>query len=360
MDKSVQNLIDRLVREHSLSLEGYETLLRRRTPAAAARLAREAVALRREIYGDAVYVRGLIEISNICKNDCLYCGIRRSNPHCDRYRLSPRRFWPAAGRATTWAFAPLCSRAERMVISPTKSSAPHPGDQGPLARLRRHPLPGGSGPGELPAPLRRRRRPVSPAPRDGGPGPLPMSSSIRHVLPTADGMSEELERDRLSGGLRVHGGLSGADCRPFGQGPEIHRGISPRHVRHWPLHPPSGHSVPGEPAGSLELTCYLLSILRLIHPPLLLPATTALGTIHPTGREQGILAGANVVMPNLSPVAVREKYALYDNKICTGRSLPSAEAACPPGCLRWAILWLPTGETSGRPAFYERSKGKRC
>ncbi len=71
-------------------------------------------------------------------------------------------------------------------------------------------------------------------------------------------------------------------------------------------------------AGTLELTCRLLSIIRLIHPPVLLPATTALGTIHPTGREMGIKAGANVVMPNLSPVSVRKKYELYDNKICTG------------------------------------------
>ena len=76
------------------------------------------------------------------------------------------------------------------------------------------------------------------------------------------------------------------------------------------------------PAGTLELTCYLLSIIRLIHPPVLLPATTALGTIHPQGREKGILAGANVVMPNLSPENVRSKYELYNNKLNTG-----AEAA---------------------------------
>jgi biotin synthase len=74
----------------------------------------------------------------------------------------------------------------------------------------------------------------------------------------------------------------------------------------------------GKSAGSVELTCYLLSILRLIQPNLLLPATTALGTLAPNGRELGIQSGANVVMPNLSPVSVRKKYSLYDNKICTG------------------------------------------
>ena len=70
--------------------------------------------------------------------------------------------------------------------------------------------------------------------------------------------------------------------------------------------------------GSADFTCYLLSIIRLIHPPVLLPSTTALGTIDSYGREKGILAGANVIMPNLSPAEVRGKYALYDKKLCTG------------------------------------------
>ena len=73
-----------------------------------------------------------------------------------------------------------------------------------------------------------------------------------------------------------------------------------------------------QPQGGLELTLRLLAVIRLMNPHVLLPATTALGTIHPQGREMGILSGANVVMPNLSPVSVREKYKLYDNKICTG------------------------------------------
>ena len=73
-----------------------------------------------------------------------------------------------------------------------------------------------------------------------------------------------------------------------------------------------------EPAGTLELTLFMLGLIRLMLPKVLLPATTALGTIHPQGRELGILAGANVVMPNLSPVRVRKDYTLYDNKICTG------------------------------------------
>ena len=85
-----------------------------------------------------------------------------------------------------------------------------------------------------------------------------------------------------------------------------------------PFIPQKDTPIAQKTAGTLEMTLKLLSIIRLIHPHVLLPSTTALGTIHPLGREKGIQAGANVVMPNLSPVAVREKYKLYDNKICTG------------------------------------------
>ena len=86
------------------------------------------------------------------------------------------------------------------------------------------------------------------------------------------------------------------------------------------------HDTPfaGETAGTLELTIFLLGLIRLLLPKVLLPATTALGTIAPDGRELGILAGANVIMPNLSPADVRENYSLYDNKLCTGTEAAEA------------------------------------
>jgi biotin synthase len=94
--------------------------------------------------------------------------------------------------------------------------------------------------------------------------------------------------------------------------------LNPHMVGIGPFIPHHGTPFAGRKAGTLELTLFLLGIIRLMLPQVLLPATTALGTIHPEGRELGILAGANVVMPNLSPVSVRQKYLLYDNKICTG------------------------------------------
>jgi biotin synthase len=96
------------------------------------------------------------------------------------------------------------------------------------------------------------------------------------------------------------------------------KALQPHMVGIGPFIPQKDTPFGQERAGTLEQTLRLLSIIRLIHPHVLLPATTALGTIHPLGREKGIQAGANVVMPNLSPVGVRKKYLLYDNKICTG------------------------------------------
>ena len=111
------------------------------------------------------------------------------------------------------------------------------------------------------------------------------------------------------------------------------------------------------PSGELTLCLRMVAILRHLFPEVLLPATTALGTIHPSGRELGLLAGANVVMPNLSPVGVREKYSLYDNKICTGE-----EAAECRGCLEkpCGIGRLSDRSGSGRPEeFLNRGEGSR-
>ena len=104
--------------------------------------------------------------------------------------------------------------------------------------------------------------------------------------------------------------------------------FSPDMVGIGPFIPAEGTPFEKERSGTLEDTLLMLALLRLTLPDVLLPATTALGTIHPFGREMGIEAGANVVMPNLSPVSVRKKYQLYDNKICTGE-----ESAQCRGCL---------------------------
>ena len=104
--------------------------------------------------------------------------------------------------------------------------------------------------------------------------------------------------------------------------------LNPHMVGIGPFIPHHDTKFAEEEPGSVELTLFLLSVLRIMLPQVLLPATTALGTLDPRGREKGFLAGANVVMPNLSPVTNRKQYELYDNKICTGE-----EAAECRGCL---------------------------
>lgn len=319
MDKNLTHLIDCLIQDHSLSLDQYETLLRQRTPEAAARLAEEAVTLRRKLYGNAVYVRGLIEISNICKNDCLYCGIRKSNPHCDRYRLSPQEILACCqegydlgfrtfvlqggedGYFTDQVLCPLIQEIKArwpdcaVTLSlgeRSRASYQRLFDAGADRYLLRH---------ETADP-----------------------DHYRALHPPAMSFARRMDclRDLKEIGYQVGCGFMvgspGQTPAHLAKDLKFIETFHPDMCGIGPFIPHQDTQFRGEPAGSLELTCYLLSILRLIHPPILLPATTALGTIHPTGREQGILAGANVVMPNLSPVAVREKYALYDNKICTG------------------------------------------
>ena len=104
MNEYILSLINTLSESHSLTLEQYRTLIVARCVATAALLAEKAAAVRKSIYGNNVYVRGLIEVSNICKNDCLYCGIRRSNRNCDRYRLSKEQIMECAAEGYRLGF----------------------------------------------------------------------------------------------------------------------------------------------------------------------------------------------------------------------------------------------------------------
>jgi len=323
MSDSLFRLADRLANTHRLELFEYEELIVNRTPELAEHLAALALKERWRIYGNTVFVRGLIEVSNYCKNDCLYCGIRRSNKSCQRYRLTPeeileccregyalgfRTFVLQGGEDAYWNDAVLCDLLRAI-------KREHPDCAVTLS-------------------LGERSRQSYELLRNAG--------ADRYLLrhETADRehyqslhpaeMSFE-ERMRCLYDLRDLGyqvgcgfmvGSPGQTAAHLARDLKFVEQFHPAMCGIGPFLPQSETPFGGQPAGSLELTCYLLSLLRLIHPNLLLPATTALGSIHPRGREMGILSGANVVMPNLSPASVRKKYALYDNKATDG-----AEAA---------------------------------
>jgi len=322
-------LIQKLISEHRLAEEEYANLIEYRTPQAAELLAGKAVEVRQSIYGRAVFTRGLIEISNICKNDCFYCGIRASNSACERYRLTGQDILSCADEGYQLGFRTFVLQG---------GEDPYYTDEvlcNIIAEIKqRHPD------CAVTLSMGERSRESYQALFDAG--------ADRYLLrhETADQAHyEKLHPKKMSFENRMRclhdlqdigyqvgcGFMVGSPCQTAS---ELARDLKfietfrPDMCGIGPFIPHKDTPFKDEPAGTLELTCYLLSIIRLIYPPVLLPATTALGTIHPNGRELGIQAGANVVMPNLSPVSVRKKYELYDNKICMGD-----ESAQCRGCL---------------------------
>ena len=319
MNEEMKQLADRLIAEHRLSAEEYEKLIVGRDEELAEYLAKAAVAEQKRIYGNEIFVRGLLEISNICKNDCIYCGIRRSNRNCERYRLSEEEILACADEGYRLGL--------RTIVMQGGEDA-HFTDEvlcGIVRKIKeRHPdcavtLSMGERSRESYAKLRE-------------------AGADRYLLrhETADPehyaklhpaeMSYE-NRMRCLRDLKDLGYQTGCGFMvgsPYQTTGNLAKDIAfvesfkPEMCGIGPFIPHHETPFAKEPAGSVELTCFLLSVIRLVHPRVLLPATTALGTMHPQGRELGILAGANVLMPNLSPVGVRKKYELYDNKICTG------------------------------------------
>lgn len=319
MESRTSELIDELAHNHTLDLEGYEHLVTHQDDEAAQRLADLASGVRKDVYGTDVFVRGLIEISSICKNDCLYCGLRASNASCERYRLTPEQILLCADMGYELGFRTFVLQGgEDMWFSDERLCAI-------VASIReRHPdcaitLSMGERSRESYARLRQ-------------------AGADRYLLrhETADPEHYALlhpaamsfdNRMRCLHDLRELGYAVGVGMMvgsPYQTPRHLAEDLAfidrfkPEMCGIGPFIPHHATPFASEPAGTLEQTCYLLSIIRLIHPSVLLPATTALGTIDPLGREKGVLAGANVVMPNLSPADVRQKYLLYDGKICMG------------------------------------------
>ena len=328
MDKYLAALIEKLARERHLELSEYQYLIEHRTPEAAAVLAELAVEVRKKIYGNKVFIRGLIEVSNICKNDCLYCGIRKSNRNCQRYRLGAeeilsccregyalgfRTFVLQGGEDGAFSDNFLCSllrkiKTEHPDCAVTLSLGERSRES--YARLR-----------EAGADRYLLRHETADAIHYGKLHPKEMSFENRMRC------LRDLKELGYQVGCGFMVGSPGQSAAELAKDLQFVEQFQPDMCGIGPFIPQADTPFGKEAAGTLELTCSLLSILRLIRPNLLLPSTTALGTIHPTGREQGILAGANVVMPNLSPASVRKKYALYDNKATDGSESAQCKAA---------------------------------
>lgn len=310
------DLVKKLAHEHNLPDDELLSLIK---GGADDELAYEADRVRREVFGDKVYLRGLIEISSICKNDCYYCGIRCSNGNAKRYRLTGEEIFSCVKTGTKLGFATfvlqggedlhftdevLCDIIERIKnISPNAAVTLSLGERSYESYKR-----------------------------------LKAAGADRYLLrheTAEEGHYSKLHPDNMSLrnrkrclfnlkelGFQVGSGFMVGSPEQTAENlvSDIRflQELQPDMIGIGPFVPHSDTPFAAEPTGSLQLTVRLISILRLCFPQALIPSTTALGTIAPDGRERGLKAGANVVMPNLSPEEARTKYNLYNNKLITG------------------------------------------
>jgi len=287
---------------------------------------------RRSVYQNKVYMRGLIEFTNYCKNDCRYCGIRRSNKNADRYRLNKEQILKCCEVGYQLGYRTFVLQGgedpyytdERMVdlietIKKTYSDCAltlsigektydsylsfyHAGADRYLLRHETN--------------SRQLYEELHPD--------MSYDERIRCLM--------DLKNIGFQVGAGFMVGLPNQTNADFVNDLRFLKELQPHMVGIGPFIPQQDTPLRDEAQGDLETTCILLSVIRLLLPKVLLPATTALGSISPLGREKGLKAGANVVMPNLSPTDVRDKYLLYDGKICTGD-----EAAHCRGCIERRI-----------------------
>lgn len=272
-----------------------------------------------ENFSKKIYIRGLIELSSYCKNDCLYCGIRRSNKNAVRYRLTKSEILSCCEKGYALGFRTFVLQGGEDgyftddlmcdIVGSIKSAYP---DCAVTLSL-----------GE-------RSRESFQRLFDAGADRY----LLRHETATAEHYSRlhplemKLEsRMKCLKNLREIGFQTGAGFMvgsPFQTAENLAddllflKSFNPHMCGIGPFIPHRDTPFADRESGSVRLTLVLLSIIRLMLPRVLLPATTALGTVDGKGREKGVLHGANVVMPNLSPTEHRADYSLYDNKICTG------------------------------------------
>lgn len=313
----MRELLDKLNRDKSLSLSEYERLIDGFDNDSAEYA--KTLARGQNVYGNRVFIRGLIEISNICKNDCLYCGIRASNKKCERFRLTKedilfcckkgyalgfRTFVMQGGEDGYFSDDVVCD-----IVSEIKKSYPDCAVTLSLGERSYENYKKMRNAGADRYLLRHET-----ADREHYEKLHPASMSFDNRMNCLENLKElgfQVGCGFMVGSPYQSSGSLAKDLKFIEE-------FKPQMCGIGPYLPHRDTPFKNERAGDTELTLYLLSIIRIMHPNILLPATTALGTASADGRERGILAGANVIMPNLSPDTTRDKYELYNNKLSTG------------------------------------------
>ena len=294
----MKELIDKLHHTQELTREEFLTLLSNRnteTDLYARRLAR---GVRQKIYGDQVYIRGLIEFTSYCRNDCYYCGLRRSNHAAQRYRLTEEDILSCCQQGYELGF--------RTFVLQGGEDGYFTGER--LAGLVRH---------------IKKQYPdcaltLSVGERTEEEYRAFWKAGADRYLLRHETISPALYQKLHQTGAGFMVGSPGQTAETLAEDFLFLKELDPEMVGIGPFISHKDTPFRSREDGTLEDTLFYLALVRLMLPRALLPATTALGTIAPDGRELGILSGANVVMPNLSPLSVRKKYMLYDGKISTG------------------------------------------
>lgn len=315
--------IDKLKREHHLKDEEYRTLLTNFDKETLDYANQQAQVVSLEQFGHNIYIRGLIEVSNYCRNNCYYCGIRKGNPLAKRYRLNLEDILDCCSQGYDLGFRTFVLQGgEDPVMTNDKIEQI-------IKEIRiRYP--------DCAITLSLGEKSYETYEHFYKAGAN--RYLLRHETYDLDHY-QQLHPKEMSGENRIQclrnlktiGFQTGTGIMVGSPGQTIEHLIAdirfieefkPQMIGMGPFLPHQDTPFAASPPGSLELTLLLLSIFRLIHPKALIPSTTALASLSPDGRIKGILAGANVVMPNLSPTTTRHKYALYNNKASLG-----AEAA---------------------------------
>ena len=326
---TMQTVIEKLAQEHNLPDGELLKLITSTEADTNQLLAAAADKIRQQYYGKKVYIRGLIEFTNYCKNNCYYCGIRAGNSHAQRYRLSKEQILDCCAEGYKLGFRTFVLQGgedpyftdERICEIVAAIRQQHPDCAITLS-------------------IGEKEKASYQAYFEAGANRY----LLRHETADAEHFAKLLaaclslaNRKRCLFDLKEIGYQVGSGFMvgsPY-QTPQnlladlrFLQELQPDMIGIGPYITHEQTPFAEQKSGTAEQTLRLLSMLRLMFPYALLPSTTALGTIHPNGRELGLKAGGNVVMPNLSPVNVRKLYELYENKICTGE-----EAAQCRGCL---------------------------
>ncbi len=309
-----RTLIETLRTHQTLSANGFQQLLDTMSDADGAYLLDNAGEVRHQHYGNTVYVRGLIELTNHCKKDCSYCGIRRSNRQADRYRLSPETILQACAEGYRLGFRTFVLQGgEDPYLDEDRISAIVTSIRSKYA--------------DCAITLSMGEWPKKSYEKFFQAGAdrylLRHETATRALYEKIHPDSDFNERRRCLLDLKDVGfqtgagfmvGIPGQTTSDFVDDLLFLKELDPHMVGIGPFIPHKDTPLAGNPAGTVGMTLTLLAMVRLMLPEVLLPATTALGTIDRYGREKAYRAGANVLMPNLTPPAEKSKYLLYEGK----------------------------------------------